>query len=72
MMVALLFYGYATGVFYSRKLERASHDSLFFRYICANTHPDHDSIATFRRRFAKQLAAFINISAPKTSGVFRR
>jgi len=57
MMVALLFYGYATGVFSSRKLERASHDSLAFRYICANTHPDHDSIATFRRRFAKQLAA---------------
>ena len=62
MMVALLFYGYATGVFSSRKLERASHDSLSFRYICANTHPDHDSIATFRRRFAKQLeACFVQI-----------
>ena len=57
MMVALLFYGYATGVFSSRKLERASHDSLAFRYICANSHPDHDSIASFRRRFAKPLAA---------------
>ena len=62
MMVALLFYGYATGVFSSRKLEQASHDSLAFRYICANTHPDHDSIATFRRRFAKQLeACFVQI-----------
>ena len=36
MMVALLFYGYATGVFSSRKLERATYDSLAFRYICAN------------------------------------
>jgi len=57
MMVALLFYGYATGVFSSRKLEKATHDSLAFRFICANTHPDHDSIATFRRRFALQLEA---------------
>ena len=56
-MVALLFYGYATGVFSSRKLERATHDSLAFRFICANLHPDHDTIATFRRRFAKQLEA---------------
>lgn len=56
MMVSLLFYGYATGVFSSRKLEHASHDSLAFRYICAGLHPDHDSIATFRRRFAKPLA----------------
>ncbi|MCP4308332.1 MAG: transposase [bacterium] len=55
LMVALLFYGYATGVFSSRKLERATHDSLAFRYICANRHPDHDSIATFRRRFGKEL-----------------
>lgn len=55
MMVSLLFYGYATGVFFSRKLEHASHDSMAFRYICGNTHPDHDTIATFRRRFAKEL-----------------
>ncbi len=55
MMVSLLFYGYATGVFSSRRLERATHDSLAFRYICANTHPDHSSIATFRQRFAKEL-----------------
>lgn len=43
------------GVFSSRRLERATHDSLAFRYICANTHPDHSSIATFRQRFAKEL-----------------
>lgn len=55
MLVALLFYGYATGVFSSRKLERSTYDSVAFRYVAANTHPDHDTIATFRRRFAPQL-----------------
>src|SRR5207302_3136580 len=54
-MLALLFYGYATGVFSSRKLEQASYDSIAFRYIAANTHPDHDTIANFRQRFLEQL-----------------
>lgn len=51
MMVSLLFYGYATGVFSSRKLEKATYDSIAFRFICANQHPDHDSINAFRKRF---------------------
>jgi transposase len=55
MMLALLFYGYATGTFSSRKLERATHDSIAYRYICANTHPDHDSINSFRKRFLPEL-----------------
>jgi len=55
MLVALLFYGYATGVFSSRKLEKATYDSVAFRYICANTNPDHDTIANFRKRFLKEL-----------------
>jgi transposase len=55
MLLALLFYGYATGVFSSRKLEQATHDSIAFRYITANTHPDHDTLATFRKRFLAQL-----------------
>ena len=55
MLLALLFHGYATGVFSSRKLEQATYDSLAFRYIAANTHPDHDTIATFRKRFLRQL-----------------
>lgn len=55
MLLALLFYGYATGVFSSRKLERATYDSVAFRYVAANTHPDHDSIATFRKRFLGYL-----------------
>ncbi len=55
MLLALLFYGYATGVFSSRKLEQATYDSIAFRYIAANTHPDHDTLATFRQRFLAQL-----------------
>lgn len=55
MLVALLFYGYATGVFSSRKLERSTFDSVAFRYIAANSHPDHDTIATFRRRFLPEI-----------------
>lgn len=55
MMVALLFYGYSTGVFSSRKLEIATFDSVAFRYITGDLHPDHDSIAFFRKRFMSQL-----------------
>src|ERR1035437_10889718 len=58
MLLALLFYGYATGVFSSRKLERSTYDSVAFRYIAANSHPDHDTIAAFRRRFLPQLGEF--------------
>ena len=52
-----LVYGYATGVFSSRKLERATYDSVAFRFIAANDHPDHDTIATFRRRFLQEIEA---------------
>ena len=55
MMLALLFYGYATGVFSSRKLEQASYDSVAFRYLAGNTHPDHDTLAHFRKRFLQEL-----------------
>ena len=62
MMVALLFYGYATGVFSSRKLERETYDSVACRYVAANQHPDHDTIANFRQRFLKELSAlFVQI-----------
>ncbi len=53
----LLVYGYATGVFSSRKLERATYDSVAFRYLAAGSHPDHDTLATFRRRFLGELEA---------------
>jgi len=57
MLLGLLVYGYATGVFSSRKLERATYDSVAFRFIAANDHPDHDTIAAFRRRFLKDIEA---------------
>jgi transposase len=57
LLLGLLVYGYATGVFSSRKLERATYDSVAFRFIAANDHPDHDTIATFRRRFLKEIEA---------------
>src|SRR6202049_4808679 len=57
MLVALLLYGYATGTFSSRALERASSDSIAVRYVTANTHPDHDTINSFRKRFLPQIQA---------------
>ncbi len=59
MLVALLFYGYATGTFSSRKLEKASYDSIAFRYLCANTHPDHDTIASFPQAFPEGVGRFL-------------
>ena len=56
-LLGLLIYRYATGVFSSRKLERATYDSVAFRFIAANDHPDHDTIAAFRRRFLKDIEA---------------
>jgi transposase len=55
VLLGLLVYGYATGVVSSRKLERATYDSVAFRFIAANDHPDHDTIATFRRRFLAEI-----------------
>lgn len=55
VLLGLLIYGYVTGVASSRKIERATYDSVAFRYIAANTHPDHDTLAHFRRRFGAQF-----------------
>src|SRR3954470_8278554 len=57
VLLGLLVYGYATGVFSSRKLERATYDSVAFRFIAANDHPDHDTIAAFRLRFLEAIEA---------------
>ena len=51
MLLALLFFGYTTGLFSSRKLEQATYDSVAFRFITGDRHPDHDTIAHFRKRF---------------------
>jgi transposase len=55
LMLGIVLYGYATGLFSSRKLERATYDSVAFRFIAANEHPDHDTIATFRKRFLNEI-----------------
>ena len=55
MMLALLIYCYANGIFSSRRIERATHRDIGVRFVAANVHPDHDTIATFRR---DNLAAF--------------
>lgn len=56
LLLSLLVYGYATGVFSSRRIERATYDSVAFRFIAAGSHPDHDTLAAFRRRFLDELA----------------
>ena len=55
MLLGLLVYGYATKTFSSRALERATYDSVAFRFIAGNEHPDHDTIASFRKRFLGQI-----------------
>jgi transposase len=55
VLLGLLFYGYATGVFSSRKIERATYEAVPFRFIAGNLHPDHDRLATFRRTFLPEL-----------------
>ena len=55
MMLGLLLYGYATGVFSSRRLERAAYESIPFRYISGDMHPDHDTINQFRKENLEEL-----------------
>jgi transposase len=55
LLFGLLVYGYASGVFSSRKLERATYESAPFRLLAGNQHPDHDTIATFRSAFLAEL-----------------
>jgi len=55
LMVKVLFYGYATGRYSSRKLERASYEEVAMRYLAGNQHPDHDTLAHFRRRHLTAL-----------------
>src|SRR4051794_36877742 len=72
LLLGILVYGYATGVFSSRKLERATYDSVAFRFIAANQHPDHDTIAAFRRRFLPQLEAlFVQVLLAREMGVLQ-
>ena len=49
MLLALMIYCYANGLFSSRRIERATYRDIAVRYLTGNTHPDHDTICTFRR-----------------------
>ncbi len=55
LLLGLLFYGYATGVFSSRKIEKATHENLAFRFVAGGLHPDHDTLANFRKTFLVEL-----------------
>ena len=62
VLLSLLFYGYATGKFSSRKIEKASYEDLGYRYVAGGLHPDHDTIAHFRKTFLPELQGlFIEI-----------
>lgn len=72
MMLALLFYCYATGIFSSRKMEAATYESVPARYVAANQHPDHDTICNFRRRFLEPLSElFVQIGNCPRNGIGR-
>ncbi len=73
LLFGLLAYGYATGVFSSRKLERATYESAPFRFIAGNLHPDHDTIAAFRKTFLPELQAlFVQVLLlAQTMGVLK-
>ncbi len=57
VLLGLLFYGYANGVFSARQSERATDESIPFRLLAGHLHPDHDTLASFRRRFLDQIKA---------------
>src|SRR5213594_3950539 len=55
VLLGLLLYGYATGVFSTRKIERATYETVPFRFIAGDLHPDHDTLAAFRKTFLSDL-----------------
>ena len=62
VLLALLIYCYANGIFSSRRIERATYRDVAVRYLCADTHPDHDTICAFRRQnFEAFAAAFVDV-----------
>ena len=62
MMLALLIYCYANGIFSSRRIERATYRDIGVRYLSGDTHPDHDTICSFRRQNAAVVKeAFVEV-----------
>ena len=74
LLFGLLVYGYATGTFSARKIERATYESAPFRFIAGNLHPDHDTLATFRKTFLPALHdLFVQVLLlAQTLGVLKR
>jgi len=72
-LLGLLFYGYSTGKFSSRKIEKATYEDLGFRFVAGGLHPDHDTIANFRKTFLPELQGlFVQILLlAQLSGVLR-
>jgi transposase len=73
VLFGLLVYGYATGVFSTRQIERATHEAAPFRYLAGNRHPDHDTLATFRKTFLPELQGlFVQVLLlAQTTGVLQ-
>jgi len=73
ILLGLLFYGYATGVFSSRKIEKGTYESIPFRFIAGGLHPDHDTIANFRKTFLDEIKGlFVKILLiAQEAGVFK-
>lgn len=73
ILLGLLFYGYATGVFSSRKIEKGTYESIPFRYLAGGLHPDHDTIANFRKTFLAEIQElFVQILlVAQASGVLK-
>jgi transposase len=62
VLLALLLYAYATGVFSSRKIEKATHEVIPFRFIAGGLHPDHSTLAWFRKQFLAEIKlAFVQV-----------
>jgi transposase len=73
ILLGLLLYGYATGVFSSRKIEKGTHESIPFRFVAGGLHPDHDTIANFRKTFLAEIQElFVQVLLlAQTAGVLK-
>src|SRR5471030_814031 len=77
MLLGLLIYSYATGTFSSRQIERLTHENVAVRLLCGDTHPDHDTLCTFRRDnavllgtcFAQVLELAVRCGVLKVGGI---
>lgn len=64
LLLRLLLYGYCTGVVSSRAIERKTQEDVAFRYLAANQHPDHDTIAAFRQPLRKNPGQLRSVESP--------